>query len=76
MKDIYGLLQLCLPCSFLLDMLLHDLGLLHYCPSSSHMLLLEPEVLVFLLKVCQLVYYDSFNFLFGILVLVIVGFSF
>jgi hypothetical protein len=40
------------------------------------MLLLEPEVLVFLLKVCQLVYYDSFNFLFGILVLVIVGFSF
>jgi hypothetical protein len=41
-KGVYGLLQLRLTCSFLLDLLLHDLGSLHCCPSSLHMLLLEP----------------------------------
>jgi hypothetical protein len=39
-------LQLCLPFSFLLNLLLHDLG------SSSHVLLLESKALVFLVKAC------------------------
>jgi hypothetical protein len=50
-KDIYDLLQLCLPFSFLLNLLLHDLGSVHHCPSSGHMFLLNPEELIFLVKV-------------------------
>jgi hypothetical protein len=75
-KDVNGLLELRLPCSFLLDLLLHNLGSLHCCPSFGHIFLLEPEALVFMPKVCQLLCYDSFDFLLKILVLIIVGFSF
>jgi hypothetical protein len=75
-KDIYGLVQLCLPCSFFIDLLLHDLNSLHRCPSFGHMFLLEPEALIFLVKSCELVFYNDFDFLFRILVLVAASFDF
>jgi hypothetical protein len=37
-----GYLWLAAALLFLLDLLLHDLGLLHHCPLSGQMLLLEP----------------------------------
>jgi hypothetical protein len=76
MKGVYGLLHLCLPCPFFLGLMLYDMGSLHYFPLSGHTLLLEPEALVVLPKVCQLIFYDNFNFLLRILVLIIAGFSF
>jgi hypothetical protein len=75
-KDIYGLVQLKLRCSFLLDLLLHDLGSLHHCHLSGHVHLHEPDALIFLVKACQVMLYDSFNFLLGILALVIFSFDF
>jgi hypothetical protein len=75
-KGVYSLLQLCLPCSFLLDLLLHDMGSLHHCPSYGHVFFHEPEALIFLAKMCQLIFYDSFDFLLRILVLVISSFDF
>jgi hypothetical protein len=75
-KGIYGLLQLYLPSSFLLDLLLHDLCSLHHYPSSGHVLLHESEALIFLAKACQLIIYDSFDFLLKILALVISSFGF
>jgi hypothetical protein len=41
-----------LPCSLLLNLLLHDLGSLHPCPLSSHSFLFEQEALVILVKEC------------------------
>jgi hypothetical protein len=43
-KSIDGLLQLCLCCSLLLDLLLHSLSSLHGRTSSGHVLLHEPKV--------------------------------
>jgi hypothetical protein len=65
-----------LPCSFLLDLLLHDLSSLHHHPSSGHVLLHEPETFIFLVMACQLVFYDDFDFLLKILVLIILSFDF
>jgi hypothetical protein len=69
-------LQLCLPCSFLLDLLLHDLGSLHYCPLFGHVLLHKLEALVLLVKACYLILYDDLDFLFRVLALEITSFSF
>jgi hypothetical protein len=63
-------------CPFLFDLLLHDLSSLYYCSSPGHIFLLEPEMLIFLQKVCQLHCDGNFNFLFRISVLIIVGFNF
>jgi hypothetical protein len=41
---------LCQPCSFLCNLLLHGLRSMGCCPSSCHVLLLEPEALIFLMK--------------------------
>jgi hypothetical protein len=75
-KGIYSLLQLYLPCSFLLDLLLYDLSSLHHRPSSGHVLLHELEAFIFLVKACQLVFYDDFDFLLRVLVLIILSFDF
>jgi hypothetical protein len=66
-KSVYSLLQLYLPCSFLLDLLVHDLGSLHHHPSSGHVLLHESEVFIF---------NDDFNFLLRVLMLIILSFGF
>jgi hypothetical protein len=46
------------------------------CPSSSHVLLLELKVLIFLVKMYQFVLYKSFNFLLIVLMLVISSLDF
>jgi hypothetical protein len=74
-KGVYGLLQLYLPYPLLLYLLPHDLSPLHNCPSSDHVLLLEPKVLVFLAKVYQFILYKSLDFLI-ILMLVIFSLDF
>jgi hypothetical protein len=75
-ESIDGLLQLCLRCSLLLDLLLHDLGSLHYRPSSVHVLLHEPKVFILLMKVCQLIFNNGFDFILRVLVLIFLGFGF
>jgi hypothetical protein len=75
-KSVYSLLQLYLPCFFLLDLLPHDLSSLHHRPSSGHVLLHKPGAFIFLVKACQLVFYDSFDFLLRVLVLIIMSFGF
>jgi hypothetical protein len=74
-KVIYSLLQLYLSCSFLLDLMLHDLNSLHHCRSSGHVLLHEPEVFIFLAKARQLILYDCFDFFLRIMVLIIFSFN-
>jgi hypothetical protein len=73
-KSFYGLLQLCLHCSLLLHLLLHDLS--HDCPSFGHVLLHEPKALVFLVKACQLVLDDGFDFILKVLMLIFLSFGF
>jgi hypothetical protein len=76
MKSIYGLLQLCLCCSLLLDLLLCDLSSLHDRPLFGHVLLHEPKVFVLLAKACQLIFYDDFDFILRVLLLIFLGFGF
>jgi hypothetical protein len=75
-KGVYSLLQLCSPCSFPLYLLLYDLSSFHRRPSSGHLLLHEPEMFIFLAKVCKFVLYDSFDFLLRVLVLIMLSFGF
>jgi hypothetical protein len=72
-KSFYGLLQVDLHCSFLLNLLLHDLSSLHDCPSSGHVLLYQVKTFIFLVKACQLVFDDSFDFFHGILLHISLG---
>jgi hypothetical protein len=66
----YGSLQLSLHCSFLLDLLLHDLCSLHDCSSPDHLPKQQPKVLIFLAKACQLIFNNSFNFIREVLLVV------
>jgi hypothetical protein len=52
MKVFYRSLQLRLSCSFLFDLLLHDLGSLGHCLSSSHLLRYKSQELIFLAEAC------------------------
>jgi hypothetical protein len=54
MKDVYGMLQLSQPYSFLCDLLLHGLHSVGCCPPSRHDFLLEPEALIFLTEECDM----------------------
>jgi hypothetical protein len=45
------LLQLCLCCPLLFNLLLYNLSSLHDCPSSGHVLFHEPKAFIFLVKV-------------------------
>jgi hypothetical protein len=74
-KSFYVLLQLCLRCSLLLDLLLHDLSSLHDCPLSGHVLLHRPKAFVFLAKVHQLIFNNCFNFILRILMLIFLSFG-
>jgi hypothetical protein len=69
MKVLYCSQQLCLSCSFLFDLLSHDLGSLGHCLSSGHMLVYELQALIFLVKVCQFILDDCFNLFFQVLAL-------
>jgi hypothetical protein len=70
------MLKLCLSCPLLLDLLLHDLSSLHNRPSSGHVLLHELKVSIFLVIVCQLIFYDGFNFILRVLMMIFLSFSF
>jgi hypothetical protein len=74
-KSFYGLLQLCLRCSFLLDLLPHDLSSLHDHPSCGHVFLHKPKAFIFLAEARQLIFNDSFNFILKILMLILLGFD-
>jgi hypothetical protein len=56
--------------------LLHDLSSLQNHPSSGHVLLHEPDAFIFLVKACQLIFDDDFDFLLRVLVLIVLSFSF
>jgi hypothetical protein len=60
----------------LFDLLLHDLSSLHDRPSSGHVLLHEPKAFILLAKACQLVFYDDFNLILKVLMLIILSFGF
>jgi hypothetical protein len=66
-KGFYGSLQLSLHCSFLLDLVLHDMGSLHDCTSPGHLFMYQSKALVFLMKACQLIFNDKFYFFHKIL---------
>jgi hypothetical protein len=74
-KHFYCVLEFCLGCSFLFDLLLHYLRSPGDCPSLGHMLLHEAKAFILLVKVCQLVFNERFNFNLGILLLVLLGFD-
>jgi hypothetical protein len=67
MEIFYSSLQLSLHCSFLLNLLLVDLGSLHDYPLPNHLLLYLPKVL-------KLIFNDSFDLLLRILQCVLWGF--
>jgi hypothetical protein len=75
-KSVDGLLQLCLCCSLLLDLLLYDLISLHDRPSSGHVLMYELKAFILLVKVCQLIFYYGFDFILRVLMLIFLSFSF
>jgi hypothetical protein len=60
-------LQLCLCCSFLPNLLLHDLRSFCYCLMPGQMLLHEAQTLVFLVEARQLILDDCFDFFLQIL---------
>jgi hypothetical protein len=74
-KVLYCSLQLRLSRSFLFNLLLHNLGYLGHCLSSSHLLLHESQALIFLAKACQLIIDDCFDLLFRILLRVFLSFD-
>jgi hypothetical protein len=55
------LLQFYLSCSFLLDLLLHDLGSFHHRFPFGQVFLHEPQTLILLTEVHQLIFNDSFD---------------
>jgi hypothetical protein len=73
-KFFYCSLQLSLGCSFLFNLLLHDLNSSHNGPSSGDVLLHEPHALILLAKARQLIFDDCFNFFLGVLLLVLLDF--
>jgi hypothetical protein len=74
-KGFYCLPQLCLGCSFLFDLLLHDLRSPSNCPSSGHVLLHETKALILLAKARQLIFNDCFDFFLRVLLLILLGFN-
>jgi hypothetical protein len=74
-KVSYCSLRLYLGCSFLFNLLLHNLR--SYCdyPSPGHVLLYEPQVLILWTKARQLVFDDYFNFFLRVLLLVFLNFD-
>jgi hypothetical protein len=64
MKVFYCLLELCLSCSFLFDLLLHDLCYFHHRLSSGQLFLHESQVLILLAEVCQFIFDDCFDLFF------------
>jgi hypothetical protein len=74
-KGFYSLLQLGLCCSFLLNLLLHELNSFHNHPSPDHLLLYQAKEFAFLTKACQLVFNDNFDLFLEILLLVFKGFG-
>jgi hypothetical protein len=71
----YCSLQFYLSCSFLFDMLLHDLGSFGHRVSFGRLLLHESQVFIFLTEACQLVFIDYFNLFFRALLLVLLSFG-
>jgi hypothetical protein len=59
MKVFYCSLQFYLSCSFLLDLLLHDLGSFHHHLSSSQLFLHESQALIPLAEACQFIFDDA-----------------
>jgi hypothetical protein len=64
MKVFYSSLQLCLSCSLLFNLLLHDLGSLGHCLSSGHLLMYESQALIFVAEACQFILNDCFDLFF------------
>jgi hypothetical protein len=60
-KMFYCTLQFYLSCSFLFDLLLHDLGSFRHLFPSGQVFLYEPQMLIFLAEARQLVFNDCFN---------------
>jgi hypothetical protein len=63
-EALYCFLQLYLSHSLMIYLLLHYLGSLGHCFPSDHLLLHESQMLIFLVKACQLILDDCFNLLF------------
>jgi hypothetical protein len=60
----------------LFDLLLHNLGSLGHCLSSSHLLLHESQTLIFLMESYQFIFNDCFDLFFQFLLLIFLSFGF
>jgi hypothetical protein len=74
-KVFYCSLQLCLCCSFLFNLLLHDLRYSRHRLSPGQVLLHEPKALILLAEACQFIFDDCFNFFLRVLLLVLLDFD-
>jgi hypothetical protein len=61
MNMFYCALQFYLSCSFLFDLLLHDLGSFRHCFPSGQVFLHELQTLILLVVARQLVFDDYFD---------------
>jgi hypothetical protein len=75
MKMFYCVLQFYLSCSFLLDLLLHDLGSFRHHFPSGQVFLHEPQMLILMEEARQLVFDDCFDLSIQILLLISLSFS-
>jgi hypothetical protein len=71
----YCSLQLYLGCSFLFNLLLHNLRSFRHRHSPGHVLVHEAQVLILLAKSCQLIFDDCFDFFFRALLQVLLVFG-
>jgi hypothetical protein len=74
-KVLYCSLQLYLGCSFLFNLLLHDLRSFSHHLSPGQMHLHEAQTFVFPVETCQFVLDDCFDFFLRILLQVLLGFN-
>jgi hypothetical protein len=63
-KGVILLVVAPLSCSFLFDLLLHDLGSFGHCLSSGHLLLHKSQTLILLAEMCQFIFDDCFDLFF------------
>jgi hypothetical protein len=60
-KVLYCSLQICLSCSFLFNLLLHDLISFHHRLSPGQVFLHESQALILLVEARQFIFNDCFN---------------
>jgi hypothetical protein len=74
-KVFYCALQLYLSCSFLFDLLLHGRGFFCHRFPSGQVFLHEPQTLILLAEVHQLIFDDCFDLFIQILLLILLRFG-